>query len=1717
MSAASSTLRPSRNRPGARTRWSAATSLATLLVLGGLLLWSLPARGASQIVIKPVSPASVQAGDTLTFKISVYNTDIFPPNQVVFQPFPLSGWPAGASLVPLDITNTTFTWTPTTAHVGTTNLTVSAFDLNSFGLNSNAMTFTVTVTNAITPVGGVVIDTIPPQSVTEGTTLIFTNSAHAIDNATNALVFSLLNAPSGAAIVNNSPTSGVFVWTPTAAQAATPSYTIREVVTEVSTSSNSFQDFQVTVTRTNNCAQLDAFLAAVQQGGYFLLSNCTTIVLTNTLTISNNVTLDAGASSVTIAGNNLSRLFTVLPGVTNFTLRGITLSGGQATSGGGLYISQGAVAVLTNCTFIGNHAAGANGSAGTDGSSGGVNGGNGGAGTDGGTGFGGAIYNLGSLTVLGCQFLTNAASGGNGGAGGGGGNGSGTLSSGGNGGGGGNGAPGQGGAIYSAGNLVLSNCTFAGNSAAGGSGGLGGTNGTGRFAGNAGTGGAGAEGSGAAVYSANYAVILNCTFSGNTGLGGDSASGGTDSNGDGVSGASGGSSLGAGVYNLNTGFLTNCTFSGNQVTGGTGGDGGTGTGTLASGGDGGNGGSGLGGGLYNAGSIAVVNCTFSGCGGVGGTNGLSGSGRFAGTDGSMGLGLGGDIAQGSGAFLLQNSILSTNSAGGNAYASSAGGITDGGYNLSSDATPGLSGTSLNITDPLLSPTLADNGGPTMTLAFLTNTSPAINKIPPSAGPATDQRGILRPQPQGGLSDIGAYELVTLPAILTQPQSQTIAQGSNATFTVGAFGDSLAYQWRFNGTNISGATLSAYTVSSGQAANSGNYDVTVTNSSGSVTSLPALLVVYPFTISGRVFDVSGTSGLSGVTVSAGTHSVLTDGYGNFTLSGFSTNAYTVTPVLACYRFSPASFVVSVGPTNAAGLQFFATNDYHSVGGVIANGPASVTVTVTGTNGTRTVTSIAGAYAISNLCAGFYLVVPSQAGYQFQPPNTPILVPPDAASVNFTAVPVFGISGAVTRGTNGPGLGAIAVAINGPTITNVTTSAGGGYLLSGLQPGTYVVTPTAPACYHLNLPARTVTLGPNNADGTDFVALRDAYTISGRLTNGVAGVGGINVTAGGTNSAVTDATGLYVLSNLCAGAYTVAPSASCYLFNPTSLTTAVGPGNATGLDFSASPDVHTISGRITEGGSGVGGVSVQAGNQTTNTDAGGNYVLSGLCPGGYTVIPAQGCRLFNPASITVTLRTNASGVDFFTYSNNLSRIRGQVTDGVHGLSNVLVTATGGGTNLTDANGNYAFSSLCPGTYVVTPLLSSFCFNSQSVTVGSAQTTNGVDFVATPGAYHVSGTLEGMPPGPTVSVSLVGANTTNVVTTTSGTYTFPNLCSGAYVVTPSSACYQFFPPSLPTTVGPNDDSLNFAVSGGGAYAIRGQVTLGGVGLSNVTVSAAGRTFATGADGNYVFSNVCLGVYSVTASSPDFQFEPAANYVTLSSADVNGVNFAAIPLFSLSGQVLQGTNGLPGVKVAAGTNATFTDASGYYTNRSFREGTTLTVTPSLGGYAFVPAAQSLTLTSNATGLDFMAFPSLALTRATNGSFQLAFAAAFTCGVESSSNLKNWQAVFATNTVSSNTLILQFTDTNGPTLSQRFYRLGANFAGLPLLTNWTAASGTASLEGIAFPIQDCQIEVSTDLKNWTPVFTNSLPAGSVPCQFRYSGTNNSPASFYRVFQIPGL
>ncbi len=84
---------------------------------------------------------------------------------------------------------------------------------------------------------------------------------------------------------------------------------------------------------------------------------------------------------------------------------------------------------------------------------------------------------------------------------------------------------------------------------------------------------------------------------------------------------------------------------------------------------------------------------------------------------------------------------------------------------------------------------------------------------------------------------------TVPGISQQPQSQSVVAGTNALFSVTATGTaSLGYQWRFNTTNIAGATTSSYTRTNVQTADAGNYSVVITNAYGTITSSNAALTV-----------------------------------------------------------------------------------------------------------------------------------------------------------------------------------------------------------------------------------------------------------------------------------------------------------------------------------------------------------------------------------------------------------------------------------------------------------------------------------------------------------------------------------------------------------------------------------------------------------------------------------------------------------------------------------------------------------------------------------------------------------------------------------------------------------------------------------------------------------------------------------------------------------
>lgn len=144
--------------------------------------------------------------------------------------------------------------------------------------------------------------------------------------------------------------------------------------------------------------------------------------------------------------------------------------------------------------------------------------------------------------------------------------------------------------------------------------------------------------------------------------------------------------------------------------------------------------------------------------------------------------------------------------------------------------------------------------------------------------------VVANNPYGGAQSREAQLAVNYPATIVQhPVSQAAVLNSNVAFAVTATGTApLAWQWRFNGQSISGATNSTLTIASMQSSNIGSYTVIVTNAAGGATSDVATLgLANPPDFLWARRPINQVNGFIGI--SSG-HDLAIDGSGNVFVAG-----------------------------------------------------------------------------------------------------------------------------------------------------------------------------------------------------------------------------------------------------------------------------------------------------------------------------------------------------------------------------------------------------------------------------------------------------------------------------------------------------------------------------------------------------------------------------------------------------------------------------------------------------------------------------------------------------------------------------------------------------------------------------------------------------------------------------------------------------------------
>jgi hypothetical protein len=339
------------------------------------------------------------------------------------------------------------------------------------------------------------------------------------------------------------------------------------------------------------------------------------------------------------------------------------------------------------------------------------------------------------------------------------------------------------------------------------------------------------------------------------------------------------------------------------------------------------------------------------------------------------------------------------------------------------------------------------------------------------------------------------------------------------------------------------------------------------------------------------------------------------------------------------------------------------------------------------------------------------------------------------------------------------------------------------------------------------------------------------------SGNAGTTGATLSTGSA-SATSDSSSNYTISNLAAGSYTVTPSKSGCTFSPTSSAVTITSANVTGVNFTASCTAPTFS---ISGNAGTTGATVTAGSSSTTSDASSNYSMSGFVAGTYTVTPSKSGCTFSPASSSVTI-TSANVTANFTATCGSGDI--QLTSGVP------VT----GQSVAQGAWKYYYITVPTGATNLTFTTTAATADVDIYTQVNAKPTL-TSYICRP--YTSSGNETCSATNPAAGTWWVGVN---------------GYAAGSFTVTGTVTV------STPT------------------YSISGNA-----GTSGATITAGTQSATSDGSNNYTVSGLANGTYNVTPSKSGCTFSPASTSVTVSSANVTGINFTA----SCSGPTTLFSNG--------------------------------------------------------------------------------------------------------------------------------------------------------------------------------------------------------------------
>ncbi|MEO8435977.1 MAG: carboxypeptidase regulatory-like domain-containing protein [Pyrinomonadaceae bacterium] len=510
------------------------------------------------------------------------------------------------------------------------------------------------------------------------------------------------------------------------------------------------------------------------------------------------------------------------------------------------------------------------------------------------------------------------------------------------------------------------------------------------------------------------------------------------------------------------------------------------------------------------------------------------------------------------------------------------------------------------------------------------------------GPADDQGAAPTPAPPyliAGQVTFAGEALAGVSVKLNGPQAETVVTdaGGGYRFTVQAAGGS-------------------YSVTPLHSFFDFSASPTFLNLSGNQINVNFTALRRSFAVRGKVLDDLG-QGINGVQVTLWNESdeivaaVLTAGGGSYSFPNLPAGfAYTLT--------AEASSFFNFNPRNTTALSGNLTIDLngsrrsYAIGGIVTNAAGSatsgVTINLSGRQSATVVSDDSGAYLFSAVPAGgnYTLTPVATPFYAFTPKTINELSSNQTANFN-GALRKYSIAGRMTNGTEG--LRSVEMRLSGARSAATVTDSNGDFLFADLPAAAnYTLTPVATPFYVFTV-QNVNNLGSNQT--LTFNGALRKYSFSGRITEGVNGISGVNIALTGSEQAVTttDSNGNFTFANVTAGGtYTLTPTRTQYVFSPPSLFFEGLAGDKP-ADFSSSFRYY-VAGTVADNtGRGLAGLTMTvSGSQsaTTLTALDGSYSFALAPTGNYTVTPSieQGWYLFGPTSQNFNSLTGNQTLNF-----------------------------------------------------------------------------------------------------------------------------------------------------------------------------------------------------------------------------------------------------------------------------------------------------------------------------------------------------------------------------------------------------------------------------------------------------------------------------------------